>query len=104
MRAAPFTNPYMAGRPVALGLGKLLILLITQLPAITAASPTALHGIWAKHDDLGKVPEDPALWLYLGISVVLVLGGGAFAGLTIALMGQVSLGLSLSLHQFAKGR
>ncbi|OKL56361.1 hypothetical protein UA08_08513 [Talaromyces atroroseus] len=88
MRAAAFTNPYMAGRPVALGLAKLLVLLIAQLPAITTASPTALHGIRAKHEDLGKDPEDPALWLYLGISVVLVLGGGAFAGLTIALMGQ----------------
>lgn len=90
MRAAAFTNPYVAGRPVALGLAKLLVLLIAHLPATAVAAPTALHAIWAKHVDDGKEAEDPELWLYLGVSVVLVLAGGAFAGLTIALMGQVS--------------
>lgn len=30
------------------------------------------------------------LWLYLSFAAALVLLGGAFAGLTIALMGQVS--------------
>lgn len=34
------------------------------------------------HDD--PDPEDAQLWLYLGIAAVLVLLGGAFAGLTIA--------------------
>jgi hypothetical protein len=36
-----------------------------------------------------KAPEDPSLWIYLAVAVLLVLLGGAFAGLTIALMGQV---------------
>ncbi|KAL6709812.1 cell agglutination protein Mam3 [Coniothyrium glycines] len=45
----------------------------------------ALHG--------GAEPEplpanDASLWLYLGIAIALVLAGGVFAGLTIALMGQ----------------
>ena len=31
---------------------------------------------------------DPSLWAYFGIAVALVLLGGVFAGLTIALMGQ----------------
>ena len=31
-----------------------------------------------------KSPEDATLWIYLGIALVLVLLGGAFAGLTIA--------------------
>ena len=35
-----------------------------------------------------KSPDDPNLYVYLGIAVALVLLGGAFAGLTIALMGQ----------------
>lgn len=91
MPASASMNPYLAGRPITLGLAKLLFLIVAQLPAFTVAAPTALHGIWAKHDEEGKDPDDPALWLYLGISMVLVLGGGAFAGLTIALMGQVSL-------------
>lgn len=36
----------------------------------------------------GTPAEDPSLWAYLGTAVALVLLGGAFAGLTIALMGQ----------------
>ena len=35
-------------------------------------------------------PDKPTLWIYLAVAVALVLLGGAFAGLTIALMGQVS--------------
>ena len=34
------------------------------------------------HDD--PDPEDASIWLYLGVAAVLVLLGGAFAGLTIA--------------------
>lgn len=90
MRSATSMNPYLASRPATLALGKLLFLLLAQIPALTAAAPTTLHGVWAKHIGEGKDSEDPELWLYLTISVVLVLSGGAFAGLTIALMGQVS--------------
>lgn len=36
-------------------------------------------------------PNKPTLWIYLAVAVALVLLGGAFAGLTIALMGQVIL-------------
>lgn len=35
-------------------------------------------------EDLPKSPADASLWLYLGIAILLVLGGGVFAGLTIA--------------------
>lgn len=83
-------NPYLASRPATLGAAKLLFLLLAQIPVLTAAAPTALHGILARRADEGKDPEDPELWLYLTISIILVLSGGAFAGLTIALMGQVS--------------
>ena len=41
----------------------------------------------------GKEPPmsaaEPTLWIYLAVAVALVLLGGVFAGLTIALMGQV---------------
>ncbi|KAH8705068.1 putative DUF21 and CBS domain protein [Talaromyces proteolyticus] len=83
MRSA-HANPYLASRPIALGLAKVLFLTVAQLPAI-AAAPT---GWLLLHDDDGKPASDPSLWLYLGVAVALVLGGGAFAGLTIALMGQ----------------
>ena len=36
-------------------------------------------------------PNSPTLWIYLAVAVGLVLLGGAFAGLTIAIMGQVSI-------------
>lgn len=90
MQKAASMNPYLASRPATLGIAKLFFLLLAQIPALTAAAPTALSEVLAKHANEGKDPEDPQLWLYLGISIILVLGGGAFAGLTIALMGQVS--------------
>lgn len=50
---------------------------------------------WSPYMSLAEEQEpmpsdDPALWIYLSVAVGLVLLGGAFAGLTIALMGQVS--------------
>lgn len=74
------------GRPVAVALVKLLLLAIAQIPLIRAA-PTPFLQQLSEED--GKPPSDPSLWLYLGIAAALVLSGGAFAGLTIALMGQV---------------
>ncbi|KAG9240441.1 hypothetical protein BJ878DRAFT_430286 [Calycina marina] len=41
--------------------------------------------------------EGASLWLYLGVALLLVLGGGIFAGLTIALMGQDEINLAV-LH------
>ena len=35
--------------------------------------------------------HSPTLWIYIAVALGLVLLGGAFAGLTIALMGQVKL-------------
>ncbi|KAF2181040.1 DUF21-domain-containing protein [Zopfia rhizophila CBS 207.26] len=54
------------------------------------------HAIPFKRSSIGifedaespKPAGDPSLWAYLGTAVALVLLGGAFAGLTIALMGQ----------------
>ncbi|KAI8931662.1 hypothetical protein NX059_011309 [Plenodomus lindquistii] len=49
-------------------------------------------------DDLPKSADDASLWLYLGIAILLVLGGGVFAGLTIALMGQDEIYLQVLAH------
>ena len=38
--------------------------------------------------------DKPTLWIYLAVAIALVLLGGAFAGLTIALMGQVGFCIS----------
>jgi metal transporter CNNM len=51
---------------------------------IVKAIPLPFGGFHTFDEDLPKSPEDASLWIYLGIALVLVLGGGVFAGLTIA--------------------
>lgn len=89
--SSPRRNGYgaVALRPAVLGLAKLLF-----LPLASAAPLLQNGGLHAfKHggdegDDMPKDASDPDLYVYLGVAVALVLLGGAFAGLTIALMGQ----------------
>lgn len=57
-------------------------------PLVNAAPLSILQRIAADDEAAPKSPDDPNLWLYLGVSVALVLLGGVFAGLTIAFMGQ----------------
>lgn len=75
----------LAARPLVLGLAKLCFLAVANLPVISAAPTFIINS-----DVDPKPPSDPSLWLYLGVAAALVLSGGAFAGLTIALMGQVT--------------
>ena len=72
-----------------LGLAKVVFLALAQLP-LAQAAPIQLASFFHSQDEEGKKPGDPSLWLYLSVAAALVLLGGAFAGLTIALMGQVS--------------
>lgn len=73
-------NGYTSTRPAALGLAKILVLGLGQL-SMTSATPVKkfLH-------ITGEEPstDEPSLWIYLTTAVILVLLGGAFAGLTIA--------------------
>lgn len=75
-------NGYTASRPAVFGLAKIFCLGLSQL-SLAGAAPlkTLLH---AYEDDDEPDAEDASLWLYLVIAMVLVLLGGAFAGLTIA--------------------
>lgn len=77
----------MATRPVVLGLGRIAGLALAQLPVASAAPLTALAAPGST--DSPDPSSGAGLWLYMGIASALVLSGGAFAGLTIALMGQV---------------
>jgi metal transporter CNNM len=82
------TSRYLARRPAVLVLAKGLLLTLGQLPLIQAA-PFHPALLFAK-EKKGEDAQEPGVWLYLGVAASLVLLGGAFAGLTIALMGQVS--------------
>lgn len=81
-------NQYLTRRPLVLGLAKVLFIAISQVPVVKAVP---LHLTSLLHE-YKKEPEpdaeDPSLWINLTFAAVLVLLGGAFAGLTIALMGQ----------------
>lgn len=67
-------------RPALFSIVKLLYLALANLPFIRAA-PLAAPAVILME---GKDAQEPALWLYLGTAIALVLLGGAFAGLTIA--------------------
>ena len=78
-------NGLNARRPTVQGLSKLLFLALAQITHV-AAAPLKDYIGHSKHAHLENHPdeEDPSLWLYLAVAAVLVLLGGAFAGLTIA--------------------
>lgn len=78
-------NGYTSSRPAILGLAKVLVACFAQIPAVAARPLLNWVGPandLAHHD--GPDPEDASLWLYLSVAAILVLLGGAFAGLTIA--------------------
>lgn len=81
-------NRGTVARPVLLSAAKLILFgLLPNLPFLRAA-PTPPFSTWGEGVD--PLPaRNPQLWIYLVVAVGLVLLGGAFAGLTIALMGQV---------------
>ncbi len=76
---------------MALGLAKVVLLALGQMPFVQAAPFYTPHLFSTATEEEGKDAADPGLWINLTVAVLLVLLGGVFAGLTIALMGQVSL-------------
>lgn len=61
-----------------------LVLLITIIGVLQAHALPTESSFTTFEDVEPKPADDPSLWVYLGTAVVLVLLGGAFAGLTIA--------------------
>lgn len=90
MADAQYRTTFGASPPLFTSIVKLLVLLIGHLPFIHA-SPLYLSAYSRVHTlEAEPLPaQDAALWIYLAVAAALVLLGGAFAGLTIALMGQV---------------
>jgi metal transporter CNNM len=76
-------NGYIASRPAIIGLAKVLFLGLYQIPYAAGVPLAHLEHTLLKKDEPAEV-QDVSLWLYLAIAAVLVLLGGAFAGLTIA--------------------
>lgn len=78
-------NGLNARRPAVQGISKLLFLALAQITHV-AAAPLKDYIGHAKGAHIKEHPdeEDPSLWLYLAVAAILVLLGGAFAGLTIA--------------------
>ena len=72
-----------------MGISKLIAFTLGQSALVQAAPFHASTFLFSTEKDNPKHAQDPSLWLYLTTAAVLVLLGGAFAGLTIALMGQV---------------
>lgn len=71
------------GRAGVSGMAKVLLMGMCQIASVSAAPVKQYFGIF-KEEKTPKDAEDPSLWIYLSIAMVLVLLGGAFAGLTIA--------------------
>ncbi|PSN75653.1 DUF21-domain-containing protein [Corynespora cassiicola Philippines] len=77
----------------------LLVCLFHAFAPVVKAFPVFQRSLDAlEGDDLPKDPDDASLWVYLGTAIALVLLGGAFAGLTIALMGQDEIYLQVIAH------
>lgn len=81
-------NAYLARRPLVLGLSKALFLALAQIDVVRAIPAHISSYLHTLDEPEPKPADDPSLWMYLAVAAALVLLGGAFAGLTIALMGQ----------------
>ncbi|KAF2713975.1 DUF21-domain-containing protein [Pleomassaria siparia CBS 279.74] len=64
------------------------LLLVQLFTPIVKAIPLFQRAVDVLENVEPKPATDPSLWVYLSTAIALVLLGGAFAGLTIALMGQ----------------
>ena len=92
----PATNHgFLAHRRTVLYISKLFFLALSSLPFSWAAPFRTYANPTHTQEVHPKDPEDPSLWLDLTVAVFLVLLGGVFAGLTIALMGQDEINLQV---------
>ncbi|KAK3381645.1 hypothetical protein B0H63DRAFT_416498 [Podospora didyma] len=79
--AAPRSNGLFAARSMVVGFARVLFM------GMSTAYAAPLNVFGHLHDDEPEA-DGASLWVLYVASLILVLSGGAFAGLTIALMGQ----------------
>ncbi|CCG81766.1 Uncharacterized protein C4B3.03c [Taphrina deformans PYCC 5710] len=75
-------------------IAKLAILLISTLSSLSS-QPLGRLLLSVEDDAPEEEPGSTKFWWKLGVSVLLILGGGVFAGLTIGLMGQDIINLQV---------
>ena len=78
----------VARGPVILSLVYRVFFMLFNLPMLHAL-PVQFEFSEFTKQNTPLSPDNPTLWIYLAIATGLVVLGGIFAGLTIALMGQV---------------
>lgn len=80
----------MLRRTSTFAVTKLLIVLISYLPALHSRPTNGFHSFTHYDDDDGGFPAEdptsPVFWWKLGISLILVLLGGVFAGTSPTIM------------------
>lgn len=87
-RATRLLGGLVARSPVILSLVQRILLMLFNLPQIRGR-PVRLGLAAVVEEEPPLSPDSPTLWIYMAVAVGLVVLGGVFAGLTIALMGQV---------------
>ena len=83
---------------------RILVILIGCLPRFHASPLFQSTARLQASAEQPPTAQDATLWVYLAMAAALVLIGGAFAGLTIALMGQVSLKIDEELYRLLTWR
>lgn len=91
-----YSYHHVVRRLSGFGITRLLLPFISRFP-IAAALPVLSSSIAT--GEHGTPSDEPSFWMYLLVAAALVISGGAFAGLTIALMGQVSVSHLVLLRQ-----
>ncbi|OCF39984.1 hemolysin [Kwoniella heveanensis CBS 569] len=87
----PLRRSALSSLPTLLSLTKLVHIIPNQ--STWSSATTTLAAAGPPPIEPEDPPDSPAFWWKLGLSVVFVLSGGVFAGLTLALMGSDDLNL-----------
>lgn len=97
--SAPIGASFSRNKGPIFSLVQILLVCLAHF-GISIAAPLSSNGhssayLGALAGDTAPPTDDPSLWLYLGVAMILVLAGGAFAGLTIAF---VYIALQIESH------